>query len=260
MRPRGIVAVGVIAVIVIVLFRVPLAWSLWDLTHHDAVILLAPRHAGLLFEVGSFHLNARSGDYDLERAEDYLNRAALLDADLAYVHHELARVYFLKGDMEKALAHSTTQISLYGEHTPNAFYIRGLIEGFMGRYAEAAVDYENYLAYDGRNWAALTDYAWVLLKDNRPREAAAAAARGLAFFPDNPWLLSVSSIALYEMGAVDAARDHARAALEESHDLTADDWSLAYPGNDPLIAPSGLLSFQEAIRSNLKTIVDEGHQ
>ena len=35
----------------------------------------------------------------------------------------------------------------------------------MGDYASAAKDYETYLRTDSKNWAAINDYAWVLIKD-----------------------------------------------------------------------------------------------
>src|SRR6185503_11461879 len=98
------------------------------------------------------------------------------------------RVAFLKGDFNKALARIDLQISLHSDKVPSSYYVRGLIEGFMGDYESAARDYKIYLKGDPTNWAAGNDYAWVLLKADKPKEALEVIDSVIPFWKENPWL------------------------------------------------------------------------
>ncbi len=151
------------------------------------------------FAYGERHFSAGDvAEYDIVRAGYFFNEAAKKDPTIPYLYHELARIDFLRGDFTAALARINFQISMQGDKTPNSYYVRGLIEGYMGDYDASAKDYEHFLKFDPNNWAALNDYAWVLLKADRPGDAAEAAEKGLALFPNNAWLLNTDATALYE--------------------------------------------------------------
>jgi len=216
----------------------------------DAVVPDAER----AFLYGEKHFNSRAEDYDIARAERFFVNAMMRDPDLPLVRHELARVYFLKGDFPKALGFINAQVALHGDEFPNAYYVRGLIEGYAGDYAAAAKDYEHFLRFDPHNWAAMNDYAWVLLKAHRSQDAALVASEGLTLFPDNPWLLNSQAIALYEMNAFSAALRSAQKASAAVAVLSEAEWLRAYPGNDPGSAAEGIASFKKAVADNMHTI------
>ena len=220
----------------------------------DALYAINPS-AERALQYAERHFDAkRSRLYDIERTEYFLREAVALDPGLPYIYHELARVAFLRGNFNRALALINTHISLHGEVTPNSYYVRGLIEGYMGKYEAAATDYETYLEFDSDNWAAINDYAWVLLKANRPEEAAKATARGVEIFPDNPWLLNSLAIALYETGELDAALAAAQKAQLNVTKVTEAEWLVAYPGNDPKIAGAGITALRKSIEDNMHSI------
>ena len=170
------------------------------------------------------------------------------------VHHQLARIAFLRGDFFTALSLIHHQIALHGDNLPNSYYIRGLIEGYAGLYEKAVLDYEHYLTYDPDNWAAINDYAWVLLKDGKAETALTALEHGLEYHPDNAWLLNSKATALFELGRYAEALQAAEAAVRSAQDLGKEEWLVAYPGNDPAIAGEGLASLRNAIRENMHTI------
>ena len=160
-----------------------------------------------------------------------------------------------KGDFEKAIARINAEINLPGGPiTPSSYYIRGLIEGYMGDYAASAKDYEKYLESDPHNWAALNDYAWALLKGQKFEEAADVTARGLVYFPDNAWLLNSSATAFFELGRYDEALAQARKAQSAVAELSEKQWLTAYPGNDPKVARAGIATFQKAVEDNIHAI------
>ena len=207
------------------------------------------------FAYAERHFNAqRTADSSIERAQFFFAKAALFDPTLPYLNHELARIEFLKGRFPTALALINMQIALHGEQTSNSYYIRGLIEGYAGNYNAAVIDYAHFIEISPLNWAATNDYAWVLLKANNPLQAAAVTGLALNSFPNNAWLLNTNATALYEIGDVDQALIKVRAAVYESQKLGPSDWLLAYPGNDPRIAASGIAAFKAATLANMHTI------
>ena len=211
--------------------------------------------AELAYAYGQEHFDTElGGAYNLQLAHDFFRTAARLDPEYPYVNHQLARIEFLEGDFETAILYINRQIQLYGESTPNSYYVRGLIEGYMDKFADAARDYRIYVAHDPTNWAGTNDLAWVLLKDNRPQEALDAIEKVLPVWPENPWLLNSKATALYELGRIQEA--HAAAEIASRTVLAVDgkEWSKAYPGNDPLIGEEGAAAFRSAVLKNMHTI------
>ena len=206
-------------------------------------------------EYGTKHFDAQQyRSYDIQVAEHFYKEAAALDPQYPYVYHQLARIAFLRGEFDDALALINKQISLHGDTAPKSYYIRALIEGYGGDYAAAAKDYEHYLTFAPVSWAAHNDYAWVLLKANRPQDAVKVTTDGLVYFPNNPWLLNTNATALYETGDLAGARTAAEAAVRAAETLTEKEWLTAYPGNDPHIAQAGIAAFKKATLDNMHTI------
>jgi tetratricopeptide (TPR) repeat protein len=207
---------------------------------------------------GGRHLNASSRAlYDIDRTEMWFRTAERMEAELPLLNHQLARVTFLRGNLGEALFYIEKEIQL-GNHKSNAHYMRGLIQGYLGNYTEAAKSYEKYLVDNPQNWAGLTDYAWVLLKAKRFEDARDATERGLMVFPDNAWLLNTSAIALYELGDLSLALERAQKAVAATEKLTESDWLHAYPGNDPAIAHEGLATLRKSAVDNMH-IVEAAH-
>jgi tetratricopeptide (TPR) repeat protein len=207
------------------------------------------------FSYGERHFDASDpADYDINRAEYFFELAAAKDPTLPYLYHELARISFLRGNFTLALSQINFQISLHGDSEPASYYVRGLIEGYMGDYNDAANDYTHFLQFEPHNWAAKNDDAWVLLKAERYQDALAITQSGLVDTPDNPWLLNSEATALFELGKYDQALAADSLAAAWAQQVTPQDWTTAYPGNDPSIAPEGIASFQAAIAENIHSI------
>lgn len=245
----GAVIVVVAGILAALFLRVPVTNFYEDVTY-----ALDPS-AERAFQYGTRHFSSKEpAQYDIDRAEYFFNLAALKDPTILYLYHQLARISFLRGDFTRAMTQINYQISTRGDATPNSYYIRGLIEGYMGDYESSARDYEYFLRFDPRNWAALNDYAWVLLKAERFQDAAVVTARGLIDFPDNPWLLNSHAIALFELRQYEDALSYAQKASAAVATLSKAEWLHAYPGNDPKIGDDGLATFKKAVADNMHTI------
>ena len=204
------------------------------------------------YTYGERHFNDTNPQaYNIARAAYFFEQAQQYDTTLPYVHHQLARIAFLRGDFATALAEINVQIQQQGDSTPESYYVRGLIEGFQGDYIDAEHDYAYFLQFDPYNWAGINDYVWVLLKDNKPREAVDLLAPVLPYFTHNAWLLNSDAIALSEIGDATSAKERIDTAVQALQSLSTNDWSHAYPGNDPRIASEGLDAFRAAVLSNM---------
>jgi tetratricopeptide (TPR) repeat protein len=243
----------VVLLLLLYFFAAPILTAARNM-YEDISFTVAPS-AEKAYAYGERHFNGqRESAYDIARAEYYFNEALKSDPSLPYLHHEMARIYFLRGDFGDALSQIDVQIAEHGTSTPNSYYVRGLIEGYMGDYDDAAKDYAYFLTFDPHDWAGLNDYAWVLMKAGRYAEAAKATSEGLRYFPDNPWLLNSNAIALYETGHLAEAKPIAARALAAAGKIMENDWLHAYPGNDPQIAGAGIASLRKAAADNMHMI------
>jgi tetratricopeptide (TPR) repeat protein len=212
--------------------------------------------AARAYEYGDVHFRAfNPRTYDIDRAYYWYEKARELDHDFPGVYHQLARIAFLRGNFTRALNLINAEIKLPdGPVSPSSYYIRGLIEGYMGKYDVAAEDYATYLESDPYNWAAINDYAWVLLKAERYEKAAQVIEQGLALFPENAWLLNSHATALFELGRYSEALQQVRRAKERVALISERQWLTAYPGNDPQVAGEGIAVFVRAVEKNMHTI------
>ena len=246
---------GTIALALLVLI---VSWGrLAELSHiaYENITFRFEPTAERAFQYGERHFNAKDPQmYDIDRAERYFDQAAAKDPSIPYLYHELARISFLRGDFDRALARINFHIRLHLDTAPSAYYARGLINGFKGDYTAAEKDFEHFLKTNPDSWAGINDYAWVLLKNDKPREAAEALKRGVEASPENPWLLNSYATALYELEGYDEALVFAQRASVAATSLTEAQWSRANPGNDPRVAGEGVATFRRAVEENIHTI------
>lgn len=230
---------------------------LWSTLHIPAVALFFHNDAVLAIEIGNFYFNVYGdGVYDLEKAGHYFERALALDPRVPDAWHQLARIDFLNGKFDDALYKINKQIDLHEDSFMASYYIRGLIYGYRKEFKKAEEDFLVFLEWSPRNWAAHNDLAWIYFQNEEYQKTADMAQRGLAYTPNNAWLLNMKGIALLNLEEKDTARSLFGRALSEAKLLTPADWELAYPGNDPRVAKQGLAEIITAIEFNLRLTVD----
>jgi tetratricopeptide (TPR) repeat protein len=130
--------------------------------------------------------------------------------------------------------------------------MRGLIYGYAGKYKEAQDNFLVFLSWDNKNWAAHTDLSWAYFQDGSYQDSYETAMRGLLFSPRNPWLLNMAGVSLLNQGKKIESITFFEKALDNVKNLSADNWSRAYPGNDPAIADKGLAETIKAMEVNLE--------
>lgn len=192
--------------------------------------------------------------YSLTMADLSYRSALALDAEVPDAWHQRARIAFLHGDFSAAQWMIDRQIELHGDSFMASYYIRGLINGFAKRYAEAERDFAHFLTWDPLNWAANNDLAWIYFSQGKFMETEAQATHGLSANEGNAWLLMMRAMARFNLGNREGALEDLYAAKERAKLLTEEDWKRAYPGNDPAVSSLGLAELHATIEKNIKLI------
>ena len=253
MDTKRIVALSVVAALTVGIF----SFEIFRTSYEVASVYIS-RDAQKAMLYGQRHFDSQnSSAYNIDVADYFFWQAQRIDPETPYAYHEIARVAFLRGELDSALVFIDAQIDKHGDSAPNSYYIRGLIQGYRGEYEMAIRDYEHYISLTEPNWAALNDFAWVLLKGEQPERAREVAARGVMLFPDNPWLFNALAISHFELGAYDASLISAERALEAAAKVTPKEWLIAYPGNDPRIADEGVTALRNDVYGNMHMIAEK---
>src|SRR5688572_10692461 len=90
-------AIAICLALATVLFSDRLAIVLHNST--ESILFAVDPSAERAYRYGNHHFDATANTYayDIDRATFYFERALELDPSLPYIHHQMARVYFLKG-------------------------------------------------------------------------------------------------------------------------------------------------------------------
>src|SRR3989344_5032135 len=142
--------------------------------------------------LGNYYFNGAGGD-GFGKAEAGFTKAVEIDPKILWGHYQLARVYFVKGEKDRALEEINKELEVNPENL-RSLYVRGLIYESSGKLAEAEADFKRFVLWAPKEWAGYNDLAWILAKEsasmlplkdwqdaypgNNPEESA----RGLADF------------------------------------------------------------------------------
>lgn len=208
----------------------------------------------------SYFIDAVAGEYDLERAQEYYMRALQINPSSTHPWMRLGRIDFLNGYFYSAVAKYNKVVE--GEENINVkdhtgfYYWRGLANGYLRKFEDAENDFLQVLKGHTESgnigaWAAYVDLAWIYFQEGKFEEIKTLLEEeALLHYPQNPWVLSMYGVALYNLDDTAGARKYLESALFEAEKFTPLDWEKAYPGNNPLDAEQGLANLLEAIRSN----------
>lgn len=199
------------------------------------------------FEKGNYYFSV--GAYNLNKAQKRYEWALKIYPQAQGPHYQLARIYFLKGDFGHALDEINIEIKNFPDFK-RSHYVRGLINGYAKNFPAAITDFEEFLEWDSKSWAAHNDLAWIYFQKGDYKKAEEVSRRGLGFSSDSPWLLNSLGTALLNLGKKQEAKTAFEAALNEAKKLTPSAWQKAYPGNNPAIAEGALKRMLENIEFN----------
>lgn len=218
----------------------------------NLALVLNRSDAKLAMELGNYYFNG--GAYDLERAEDSYKKAISIDPKTLRANYELARIYFVKAEDQRAIEHINKEIEL-NPQSLRSLYVRGLIYGSTGRLAEAEEDFRRFVEWSPSEWAGYNDLAWVLAKQRKYKEAEAVleeALQKVSGAGENPWLWNSLGVSELNQDKLSEARKSFENARDAVGKLTLRDWQAAYPGNNPIESEKAFSDFKKAIEENIE--------
>jgi tetratricopeptide (TPR) repeat protein len=247
----------VLAAILTVFFAVrdSLARFVWEKYNNaGAAYFLNWRDADLAMQIGYYYFGG--SDYDLEKAEKAYEKALKIKPGILWGHYQLARIYFIKGDFNKAIEEINKELE-YNPENLRSLYVRGLIFGYRGDLSNAEADFRRFTEWAPKEWAGYNDLAWILEKEEKYSDAEKTIQRAFSEIQDaknNPWLWNSLGVAQLNLKEYKEAKVSFQKAKELAGKLTVNDWQRAYPGNNPENAESGLTAFRKAIAANIQAV------
>ena len=190
--------------------------------------------------------------YNLTIAKWTYTTLANNDKVSQWANHQLARIYFVEGDYNTALLYIDNEIALYPDNL-NAYYIKGLIYGFMNNNHDA-IEVFKYYTSQTHTWAGHNDLAWLQFKIGDYQGALDTVDKVIVIHKDNVWLLNTRAIALYNLHRIAEAKIAIDKAKTELIKMTPERWGASYPGNDPSIYREGLAKMRQSVEDNYKLI------
>lgn len=224
---------------------------LWGQGYHTIAYFIGSEDPELINQMGNYYFGG--GGYDLDKAKKSYKFVASKVPEDKFVHYQLARIYFVEGDMDLALQEINMQI----EADPNnlrALYVRGLIKDRQGDLPGAERDFADFTLWAPMEWGGYNDLAFVLAKEKKYSESAEVIHRAMRTIPeaqDIPWLWNSLGLAQLNMLQFKEAEISFTKALTLVEKITPREWQRAYSGNDPVSAGRGIEVFQETIKRNI---------
>lgn len=244
-------------ILVFVSHQDALANFVWQKYHWPKTALLINRSdADLAIYIGNYYFNGVVGnnEYNPDISQRAYKKAISINPKILWGHYQLARIYFVKGNFDKAIEEINKELE-YNPENLRSLYVRGLIFGYRGNLNNAEEDFRRFTQWSPKEWAGYNDLAWILAKQGKYKEAEKIIKEAMkeVFAADvNSWLWNALGVAQLNLKKYAEAKISFEKALALAQKLTESDWHHSYPGNDPATSGEGLSAFLKAINENLK--------
>ncbi len=214
------------------------------------------------FSIGQYFFNhdeKQGGAYDITKARFFYERAIVNDpTNNTQLWYQSGRIDFINGDFDSALEKFAKQKEYFGDTVPNVYYMTGLTHAYKARqtakleewkYAED--DFKKAVDFFYESPWPYVDLAWIYFAQGKFAEMKPLLEKGLSYEANNPWLLNMYGLALYNTNEKELANEYFLFAREMAEKLTVEDWGASYPGNNPVLWEEGLTEFQSLINKNV---------
>jgi tetratricopeptide (TPR) repeat protein len=210
------------------------------------------------FEKAQYYFT--SENYDLTKARRYYQESIRENPqENPYQWYQLSRINFIQGEFDTALHNLDMQIQYHGDAVQSVHYMYGLVYGFRADLYDREQDFElaekhflKFLEYVPDSPWGRVDLSWIYFSQREFGDMVAALEPVYEKEQNNPWFLNMYGLALYNTGENEKAVEYLSRATELSTNLTPENWSAIYPGNNPVDHQTGLDEFLVALNLNLE--------
>ena len=178
--------------------------------------------------------------YNVYLAQEFFRHSAypIIGNSAPYAHHQLSRIYFIKGGLSLALEEAKKEIETYPDHLAT-YYIIGLTYGYMNREEDAIDAFSKYIDAYPESWAGRNDKAWLEFRLG-DIDGALETIKPVANIIGNPWIQNTYGTLLMNKKRYKEAKEAFTYSQNTVRVMTEESWGSAYPGNDPRIYSTGL--------------------
>lgn len=251
----------IIILSVFVIFKNEVAWFVWEHYRWDNIsFILSPDDSYLASMIGLYYFNG--GNYNLEKVEYAYKQALLTKPNSKWGHYQLARVYFIQGNLVRARLEINKQIKKHPKYL-RAHYVRGLIYaygGYPGDIERAEKDFKRFIEWAPQEWAGYNDLAWVQIKQKHFDKALNTILSAFEHIPEekkhNVWLWTNLGVAYLNLNDYNKAKDAFLNAQAISKTMTARFFWSAYPGNDIRNAENVFKQYRATLSLNLGIVYE----
>ncbi|MDB5259786.1 MAG: system TPR-repeat lipoprotein [Candidatus Nomurabacteria bacterium] len=210
--------------------------------------------SSLHYKIGNVFFGQVSSLYNVNLANLFFRASIhpIIGNPPLFAHYQLSRTYFIKGDLDQALAEAQKELEVYPENI-RTYYILGLTLGYMNREHEAIDAFSKFIEANPETWAARNDKAWLQFRIG-DMDGALATMKPISYMKNNPWVQNTYGTILMNKKDYKGAMEAFNQALNETSMMTTADWGEAYPGNDPRIYAPGLNAMKLSIEENIKLL------
>ncbi len=213
------------------------------------------------FAIAEKYFNHSTEDtalYNLKTAQAFYERAIVADPlQSPLLWYQSGRVDFLNGDFDTALIKFRKQEEYFGDQVPNLYYMTALTHAYKARQTNdphewmmAEEDFKKTISYFYEAPWPYVDLAWVHFSQGEYDAMLPVIEKGFSHEANNPWLLNMYGLALWNTEKKELARQYFLFAAEKARALTVEEWSKSYPGNSPEVWERGLTEFRDLIQKN----------
>ncbi|MBY0310004.1 tetratricopeptide repeat protein [Patescibacteria group bacterium] len=239
-----VIASGLASVSTFNFARTGEAWQQWQAGRLSA--------SSFYFQRGNYYFGGT--EYDVDKALASFEKALRYDnVHNDPIRYQIGRVYFIKGDLTKALSEFDAQLAEDPDYV-KAYYMRGLTYGYRHQFKQAEEDFLRYIEVVPESWAAHNDLVWVYFRSGQYEKAEKYARAGLQFAPGNAWLSNALGAILINQKRYAEAKEPLEVALAGFTGMGAEGWGVAYPGNDPAIYQQGYEASVKSAEDNLRVV------
>ena len=196
--------------------------------------------------------------YNVTLAQFFFTQASypLLGKPYPYAHYQLARTYFIQGELQGAIQEANHELTLHPELS-KSYYLLALTYGYNRQEDLAIKTFTTYIEKNPGTWAARNDKAWLQFRIGDIDGAIATLTPVIDTNKGNAWVQNSYGVMLMNKERYSEAKVALTYAKTASDHMTEKDWGHAYPGNDPRVYAEGLSAMKASITSNLALVEEK---
>lgn len=190
-------------------------------------------------------------DYNIQNAQGAFENVLTADPGNEVALYNLARIYYIVNDYDKALDTIAAYKELYPENK-RIHYVAGLANAYAGDLEQSEQEFTEFVNSGLASWPGYLDLAWAHFQQGEIENAHAVLSAAVEQFgDDNAWLNASLGGVYVALGESEAAVEVLERARTAAEGITREEWHANFSFNDPRQIEGEMAQMLEVIDFNL---------